>query len=267
MAAACVSKPVSSKLVSPSLCISGWQPGLPCPALFISPPTRTLANTELQYQAFGRIVLWVVPPKFQTAKHLWLPSRYITPVFVGCDVFSFFVQIIGGSMLAGANTASKLTTGKNVILVGLAIQMITFGFFVLASIRFSFFLRKTLQGVPLPAERNWRLFLRIINIASVIILARTIMRFIEFVSGVNNYLSEHEWFFYIFDSTLMWLVAAAFAACHPGYFLPYLAIRRKHKEFSKHAEGGFAGRFARGSTRIAIPSEENSRTMDMSGEY
>jgi RTA1 like protein len=212
-------------------------------------------------------VLWVVPPKFQTAKHLWLPSRYITPVFVGCDVFSFFVQIIGGSMLAGANTASKLTTGKNVILVGLAIQMITFGFFVLASIRFSFFLRKTLQGVPLPAERNWRLFLRIINIASVIILARTIMRFIEFVSGVNNYLSEHEWFFYIFDSTLMWLVAAAFAACHPGYFLPYLAIRRKHKEFSKHAEGGFAGRFARGSTRIAIPSEENSRTMDMSGEY
>jgi hypothetical protein len=219
------------------------------------------------YQAFGRIVLWVVPPEFQTAKHLWLPSRYITPLFVGCDVFAFFVQVIGGSMLAGASSLSKETTGKNVILIGLAIQMITFGFFVLASIRFSFFLRKTLHGVPLPAERNWRLFLRVINISSVIILIRTIARFVEFVIGVNTYLSNHEWYFFVFDATLMWLVAAALVVCHPGYFLPYLGIRRKHKEFSRHAEGGFASRFARGTTRIAIPGEDMHRGMDMSREY
>lgn len=219
------------------------------------------------YQAFGRIVLWVVPPQFQTAKHLWLPSRYITPLFVGCDVFAFFVQVVGGSMLAGANDSAKLTTGKNIILLGIAIQMITFGFFVLASIRFSFFLRTTLREVPLPAERNWRLFLRVINIASVIILFRTVARFAEFVIGVNSYLSSHEWYFYVFDATPMWLVAGAFVVCHPGYFLPYLGIRRKHKEFSKHAEGGFAGRFARGSTRIRIPGEENHRGMDMSREY
>ena len=170
-------------------------------------------------------------------------------------------------MLAGADTSTKQTRGKNVILVGLAIQMATFGFFVLASIRFSFFLRSTLKGVPLPAERNWRLFLRIINAASVIILIRTVARFIEFVIGVNNYLSEHEWFFYVFDSTLMWLVAAVFAVAHPGYFLPYLGIRRKHKEFSKHAEGRFASRFARGSTRVAIPMEGHYRGMDMDREY
>ena len=170
-------------------------------------------------------------------------------------------------MLAGADTSAKQTTGKNVILVGLAIQMATFGFFVLASIRFSFFLRYTLRGVPLPAERNWRLFLRIVNAASVIILVRTVARFVEFIIGVNSYPSKHEWYFYVFDSTLMWLVAVVFAVCHPGYFLPYLGIRRKHKEFSKHAEGGFAGRFARGSTRIAIPSEEYHRGMDMDREY
>jgi hypothetical protein len=178
-----------------------------------------------------------------------------------------FVQVVGGAMIAGADTSAKQNTGKNVILIGLAIQMITFGFFVLASIRFSFFLRNTLRDVPLPAERNWRLFLRIINVASVIILVRTVARFIEFVSGVNSYLESHEWFFYVFDSTLMWLVSAAFVVFHPGYFLPYLGIRRKHKEFSKHAEGGFAGRFARGSTRIAIPGDEPYRGMDLSNEY
>lgn len=170
-------------------------------------------------------------------------------------------------MIAGANTATKQNLGKNIILVGLGIQMVTFGFFVLASIRFSFFLRSTLREVPLPAERNWRLFLRVINVASVIVLIRTVMRFIEFGSGVHSYPGNNEWFFYVFDSTPMWLVAAAFTVFHPGYFLPYLGIRRKHKEFSKHAEGGFAGRFARGSTRITIPSEENHRAVDMSGEF
>ena len=217
------------------------------------------------YQAFGRIVLWIVPSHFQTAKHLWLPSRYITPLFVGCDVFAFFVQVVGGAMIAGASSSSSENTGKNVILIGLAIQMITFGFFVLASIRFLFFLRSTLQGVPLPAERDWRLFLRTINIASIIILVRTISRFIEFVGGTSSYLTNHEWWFYVFDSTLMWLVSATLVLFHPGYFLPYLGIRRKHKEFSKHVEGYFASRFARGSTRIAIQGED--RGMNMSTEY
>ena len=217
------------------------------------------------YQAFGRIVLWVVPPHFQTAKHLWLPSRYITPLFVGCDLFAFMVQVVGGTMIVGSSTSSNVNTGKDVILIGLAIQMMTFGFFVLASIRFSFFLRRTLKDVPLPAERNWRLFLRIINIASVIILIRTIARFIEFVGGTSSYLSTHEWFFYVFDSTLMWLVSATFVLFHPGYFLPYLGIRRKHKEFSKHVEEDFASKFARGSTRVAIPGED--RSMDLSNEY
>lgn len=169
-------------------------------------------------------------------------------------------------MLAGADTTAKQTRGKNIILIGLALQMITFGFFVLASIRFSYFLRRTLQGVPLPAERNWRLFLRVINVSSVIILLRTVARFIEFVAGVNSYLTDHEWYFYVVDSTLMFLVATIFVVCHPGYFLPYLGILRKHQQFSKHAEDDIASRFARGNTRIAIPEEDKHWGTDMSRE-
>ena len=48
------------------------------------------------YMAFGRVVLWAVPPRFQTARYLWVPARRITPIFVGSDVFSFFIQAIGG---------------------------------------------------------------------------------------------------------------------------------------------------------------------------
>lgn len=134
--------------------------------------------------------------------------------------------------------------------------MVTFGFFVLASIRFSFFLRSTLKSVRVPTERNWRLFLRIINIASVLILVRTVARFVEFVTGVDGYLTEHEWFFYVFDSMLMVIVSVLFVIFHPGYFLPYLGIRRKQKAFSKHADGGFAERYAGGSAMVAVPRED-----------
>lgn len=46
------------------------------------------------YQALGRIFLWTIPPQSQTAKHLWLPSRYITPLFVRFDVFAFAGKLV-----------------------------------------------------------------------------------------------------------------------------------------------------------------------------
>ena len=208
------------------------------------------------YMAFGRVVLWVTPPQFQSARHLWLPARRITPLFVGFDVLSFAVQVIGGSMSAAANTTDQENRAKDVVLVGLGLQVATFGFFVLASIRFSVVLRTKLRTVPLPTERNWHLFLTIINVASVIILVRTIARFLQFVLGVHNYTNEHEWYFYVFDSVLMFSVGAIFICVHPGYYLPYLGIRRKDLRFSKNADNGPFSRLARGRGRVEISSEE-----------
>ena len=122
------------------------------------------------YMAFGRIILWVVPPRFQTARYLWLPARRITPIFVGADIFSFFVQVGGGGIVAAANTQDELNRGKNILLFGLGLQLAAFGFFVVATFRLHLLLKKTLQDVSLPKERNWELFLQVINVASVVIL-------------------------------------------------------------------------------------------------
>lgn len=184
------------------------------------------------YMAFGRVILWVVPREFQSARHLWLPAIRITPLFVGCDVLSFFVQIIGGAMLASANNPAEAEAGKNVVLVGLGIQIATFGFFVLASIRFAIVLRTKLRAVPLPTHPDWRLFLTVVNVASVFILVRTILRFVEYALGSSDYLSHHPWFFYFSDGLLVVLVAMVFIFVHPGQYLPYLGLRRKSLNFS-----------------------------------
>ncbi|EXJ71924.1 uncharacterized protein A1O5_04425 [Cladophialophora psammophila CBS 110553] len=204
------------------------------------------------YMAFGRVVMWVVPPRFQTARHLWVPARRITPVFVGSDVFSFFIQVIGGSMVAAANTKEHANTGKNVVLVGLGLQLASFGFFVFASLRLSILLRTTLRDVSLPKERNWQLFLTVINVANILILIRTVFRLIEFALGTRNYLTDHEWFFYAFDSALMFLVAAIFIVVHPGHYLPYLGIRRREQQFSRNADKGPFAKLARGHMTMEL---------------
>jgi len=200
------------------------------------------------YMSFGRVTIWVVPKEFQTVRHLWVPPRRVTPVFVGCDILSFFIQVIGGSMVAAANSRDKANRGKNIVLVGLALQLATFGFFVFASVRLNVLLRKQLRDVPLPKERNWQLFLNVVNVANLLILVRTLLRFIEYAMGTYNYLTNHEWFFYCFDSALMFLVAAIFLVFHPGYYLPYLGIRRKEQKFSKNADKGPFSALAKGKS-------------------
>ncbi|KIW16868.1 hypothetical protein PV08_04058 [Exophiala spinifera] len=200
------------------------------------------------YMSFGRVTLWVVPKEYQTVRHLWVPPRRVTLVFVGFDVLSFFVQVVGGSMVAAASTKDSANRGRDVVLVGLALQLVTFGFFVFASLRLYFMLRTQLRDAPLPKERNWRLFLTVVNVANVIILIRTLLRFIEYAIGTYNYLTNHEWFFYCFDSALMFLVAALFLVFHPGYYLPYLGIKRREQKFSKNADSGPLSVLARGKT-------------------
>jgi hypothetical protein len=198
------------------------------------------------YMSFGRVTIWVVPQEFQTVKHLWVPPRRVTPVFVGCDVFSFFIQVVGGAMVAAASSIEKANKGKNIVLVGLGLQLATFGFFVLSSIRLNILLKKQLRNVPLPTERNWQLYLNVVNVANVLILIRTTLRLVEYAMGTSNYLTNHEWFFYCFDSALMFLVAALFLVFHPGYYLPYLGIRRKTQKFSKNSHQGPFSRLAKG---------------------
>ena len=234
------------------------------------------------YQGFGRLVLWTLPPHLQTAKTLWLPARRITPLFVTFDIVSFFVQCIGGSMVASANTSSKESTGRDVVLIGLGLQLCTFGFFVVSSLRFSMVLVRIKPGAgqsayhpdqldrkagsdvanairaDLPTDTRWRLFLTVINVASILILIRSIYRLVEYSISTHNYLSDNEWVFYVLDATLIFISATGFMVFHPGNYLPYLKMRRREQAFSKRVGKGPFGGFARwqGWDRQALGSAD-----------
>ncbi|KAM0164150.1 hypothetical protein ACHAPG_000901 [Botrytis cinerea] len=43
------------------------------------------------YIIFGRIIYHIVPKEARTTKLLWIPPRFITPIFVVCDIRKFLI--------------------------------------------------------------------------------------------------------------------------------------------------------------------------------
>jgi hypothetical protein len=61
---------------------------------------------------------------------------------------------------------------------------------------------------------------------------------LEFSSGVDGPLPTHEWFYYVFDATVMFFANLIFAIWHPGRYLvgPDSEFPKKEKKKDRKAE-------------------------------
>jgi hypothetical protein len=109
-----------------------------------------------------------------------------------------------------------LNTAKTVIVIGLVAQIVAFGIFIVTAISFNMRLKKNPTGPSMSVQVPWRKHLYTVFITSSLIMVRCIFRLVEYLSGTNGYISEHEAFSYVFDSTLMWCVMVTLAVNHPS---------------------------------------------------
>lgn len=149
------------------------------------------------YILFGRITYYVIPrgELRSSWKLIWVPPRFVTPIFVFCDVLALLLQLVGALMLSSTdasdtNAQSKIDRGKNIALTGTVVQLVAFGLFAFVAVRFNFTSRRfenlvhdTNIGIdglsnmqeeeqhrPKPRNPNWRALLRVVNITSGLIL-------------------------------------------------------------------------------------------------
>lgn len=198
------------------------------------------------YVAFGRIVFHVVPAEHRTTRLLWVPPRWLTPIFVCFDIFSLLLQLVGAVIISGTqvtdkNAASKLQTGKDIALAGVSAQIGAFGLFSIIAARFHFTSRRfaaalenRYQRLP-PPEGNkfvtfvddqskrfkpeWRKFLYVINFSCIMIIIRSIYREVEFATGKDGYTQQHEWFTYVLDALPIFLLVLAYTITPPGAYV------------------------------------------------
>ncbi|THW43847.1 RTA1 like protein [Aureobasidium pullulans] len=184
-------------------------------SLFIILPPSLYAATL--YMIYGRLVLFINLPHASLIR----PSL-VTKIFVIGDLFSFFTQASAGGMMVQASMAK---TGKTIMLLGLALQLIFFAFFLIVAVTFWLRVKKALRtaaAAPIPQVNSipWpRLFIALF-IAAGLIIIRCAFRVVEFQQDADGVLQGHEWYAYVFDAVPMLFVQTLFNIVHAGRVLP-----------------------------------------------
>lgn len=112
--------------------------------------------------------------------------------------------------------------GEKIVIAGLALQVATFVFFLIAAIDFQVRMeRKAAVSASLctSASNNWRKLLWILYSVSSLVLGRCIFRLIEYVMGNAAYPTVHEWTLYVFDTTPMFLVVVLLLVFQPTKYV------------------------------------------------
>jgi hypothetical protein len=105
------------------------------------------------------------------------------------------------------------------IVVGLFVQILFFGFFIAVSLVF----HRRMLATPLYAVGDtnppWTRYMKVLYIASALVMVRSIYRVAEYVQGSDGYLQSKEVFIYVFDATLMLICCLLFNIFHPSKIL------------------------------------------------
>ncbi|KAH8662575.1 RTA1 like protein-domain-containing protein [Xylariales sp. PMI_506] len=163
------------------------------------------------YMILGRLVVLLEAENYAIIKPRWL-----TKFFVLGDVLSFFIQGGGGAVLSKAKTESDVQHGNDIIIGGLCVQIIFFGFFVIVSFVFHRRILRVPTRESMITTAPWKQLLYVLYLSSVFIMIRSIYRVAEYITGSDGALQSSEAYLYCLDALPMFLVAVAYCWFHPS---------------------------------------------------
>ncbi|KAL1662348.1 RTA1 like protein-domain-containing protein [Schizophyllum commune] len=187
--------------------------------LLIAPAVHEGAN----YFVLSRL-LYYVP------HHAPLHPGRLATTFVGIDVLVGVLTGVAGSYIADPSLPqSKQHLGRDLLRAAMLLQLATMALFVGITIRFHVRCRRA--GV---LKRNLRNVILVVYGSCAIITVRTVYRTVEYFEGAipaaaaeskggRKALSPivcNEWFFWVFEATLMFMNSAFLSVFHPARFLP-----------------------------------------------
>ncbi|RGP76960.1 hypothetical protein FLONG3_4898 [Fusarium longipes] len=168
------------------------------------------------YMTLGRMVYYFIP----NHSLLGMPAVTLAAIFVGLDIVSFIIQLIGGSLAGPGSPPDEQLKAIHIYMGGIGLQEFFIIIFIILCIAFQ---RKMHE---IRAEKGIRSFiasdcgklLLALYFSLAMISVRIIYRLIEFSGGEGqrNPLMTHEIYFYILEAAPMFLALLVFNIVHPG---------------------------------------------------
>ncbi|RAK95660.1 RTA1 domain-containing protein [Aspergillus ibericus CBS 121593] len=144
----------------------------------------------------------------------------LTKTFVWGDILSFIVQGNSSSL----SVLGYPLYGKICVLVGLAIQLLSFAIFWLTAVVFGKRIRRAPTRESLNRDLPWQQSLQMLYVVSSLVLVRSVFRIVEYVLGDEGYPLRHEWMMYVFDGVPMVVVMLVFYLWYPSRLRGYLDL-------------------------------------------
>lgn len=165
-----------------------------------------------------------------------LKPRTYTLLFISCDFLSLLLQAAGGAIASIADTRSLEQTGINIMIAGLAFQVVSLVLFVALCSEFAWRISKLNSSTPTSSVTETKLFKRFLvgqstftpgigiaantgvalSLATICILIRCIFRVAELSDGFNGKLANQEVTFMVLEGAMVVIACLALTAYHPG---------------------------------------------------
>ncbi|KIW97467.1 uncharacterized protein Z519_01051 [Cladophialophora bantiana CBS 173.52] len=153
-----------------------------------------------------------------------LKPRTIACIFVACDFISLVLQAAGGAIASTADDDDTNQLGINVMIAGLASQVVSLAIFIAICGHFAWKVFKNPQKlIPehalLRNTRRFKGFLIGIAAAVITITVRSSYRLAELQDGFNGQLANDEVTFMILEGPMIIIAVTGLTAWHPGLVL------------------------------------------------
>ncbi|KAF5677546.1 RTA1-like protein [Fusarium heterosporum] len=167
------------------------------------------------YMTLGRMVYCFTP----SHSLIGMPAATLAAIFVGLDIISFIVQLVGGSMAGPGSPPEEQMKAVHIYMGGIGLQEFFIIIFIVLCVLFQKKMRQMRQeNIKASSTSDWGMLLCTLYFSLAMISVRIIYRFIEFSGGMgqDNALVTHEIYFYILEAAPMFLALLAFNIVHPG---------------------------------------------------
>ncbi|WKT45531.1 RTA-like protein [Fusarium oxysporum f. sp. vasinfectum] len=149
------------------------------------------------YMTLGRMVYYFIPSQ----SLLRMPAATLAAIFVGLDILSFIVQLIGGSMSGPGSPPDEQMKAVHIYMGGIGLQE----FFIVIFVVLCFLFQKKMHTIERQNQGIKAFVTSGLGHASLHAILLT-----------SHDLFTHEVYFYILEAAPMFLALLAFNAVHPG---------------------------------------------------
>ncbi|KAK5122267.1 hypothetical protein LTR85_004177 [Meristemomyces frigidus] len=165
------------------------------------------------YMTLSRIIRLV------HAEHLAMINvRRISRFFVLSDLACFQIQSVGANLQALDSKTLK-NIGKWIVVGGLVLQVVMFGFFMVVAGRFHRSVRRRPTAQSIDPGMPWERSMYVMYGTSLLVLIRNCVRVADYAQGTYGWITDHEAMLFALDAVPMFTVLSVLLIWHPARLL------------------------------------------------